>query len=146
MRFVNKINNLPSNILSALSLGKADFFCSLDWFDNFIKTVAEVDGLDVKYIYMSDKFNNDPEYHRYSSINNKIKTLLKTDIKLREQFELKFDENMNWGNQGTYWEVDHIIPVLKLLRSGFVSDKEINNIDNIRPLKIKENRERNKKY
>jgi hypothetical protein len=57
MRFVNKINNLPSHILSALSLGKADFFCSLDWFDNFIKTVAEVDGLDVKYIYMNDKFN-----------------------------------------------------------------------------------------
>ncbi len=57
MRFVNKIDSLPINILSALSLGKADFFCSLDWFDNFIKTVVEVDGLDVKYFHANDDTN-----------------------------------------------------------------------------------------
>lgn len=25
--------------------------------------------------------------------------------------EERFDENMNWDNQGNYWEIDHIIPI-----------------------------------
>lgn len=29
---------------------------------------------------------------------------------LKEHLEKQFDENMNWSNQGSYWEIDHIIP------------------------------------
>ena len=29
---------------------------------------------------------------------------------LKEHLEKQFDENMNWDNQGSYWEIDHIIP------------------------------------
>jgi hypothetical protein len=25
--------------------------------------------------------------------------------------EEQFDENMNWGNYGEYWEIDHIKPI-----------------------------------
>jgi hypothetical protein len=25
--------------------------------------------------------------------------------------ESQFDENMNWENQGSYWHMDHIIPI-----------------------------------
>jgi hypothetical protein len=27
--------------------------------------------------------------------------------------EKQFDENINWGNYGTYWEIDHTIPLSK---------------------------------
>lgn len=29
---------------------------------------------------------------------------------LKEHLESQFDKNMNWDNQGSYWEIDHIIP------------------------------------
>lgn len=51
-----------------------------------------------------------------------------------DHLEKQFDENMNWENYGTYWEVDHIIPLSK---EGTIQ------WDNSRPLPISENR---KKY
>ena len=30
---------------------------------------------------------------------------------LREWFEYNFTETMNWDNYGSYWSIDHIIPV-----------------------------------
>jgi hypothetical protein len=32
---------------------------------------------------------------------------------LREWFAYNFTEEMNWDNYGTYWSIDHIIPVCK---------------------------------
>ena len=32
---------------------------------------------------------------------------------LREWFEYNFTEEMNWDNYGSYWSIDHIIPVCK---------------------------------
>jgi len=32
---------------------------------------------------------------------------------LREWFEYNFTEEMNWENYGSYWSIDHIIPVCK---------------------------------
>ena len=32
---------------------------------------------------------------------------------LREWFEFNFTEEMNWDNYGSYWSIDHIIPVCK---------------------------------
>jgi hypothetical protein len=32
---------------------------------------------------------------------------------LREWFEYNFTKEMNWNNYGTYWSIDHIIPVNK---------------------------------
>ncbi len=32
---------------------------------------------------------------------------------LREWFEFNFTKEMNWDNYGTYWSIDHIIPVCK---------------------------------
>ena len=53
---------------------------------------------------------------------------------LKEYFiylELKFDSNMNWENYGTYWEIDHIIPLSK--KGSF-------HYTNTQPLTITENR------
>ena len=32
---------------------------------------------------------------------------------LREWFEYNFTSEMNWDNYGSYWSIDHIIPVCK---------------------------------
>lgn len=47
----NKLNYLSCKDTSILSSERSGFFCSLGWFDNFIKTVTEFDGLDVRFIY-----------------------------------------------------------------------------------------------
>jgi hypothetical protein len=53
---------------------------------------------------------------------------------------------MSWENQGTYWDIDHVIPC-----SHFDLSKEENkykcfNWKNLRPLKKEENNSKNDKY
>ena len=53
------------------------------------------------------------------SFKNQFTTKSKKTIEILgcsfEEFKLhlesKFDEKMNWKNQGTYWHMDHIIPI-----------------------------------
>ncbi len=60
---------------------------------------------------------------------------------LAKHLESKFDENMNWNNYGTYWEIDHEI---ELFRCHDVEDFElINHFTNLRPLEKNKNRMRN---
>jgi len=93
--------------------------------------------------YMKKKYRNCPHYKRYSRILTKIRYKIFHDAEFREEFEKKFTGEMTWKNYGEYWEIDHIIPVLKLVRMGHHSDEWINHIDNVRPLEIQKNRERN---
>jgi hypothetical protein len=92
--------------------------------------------------YMKDKYNNSEDYKTYSRIVGKITYEIKKEP-LKSLFESKFIDGMNWDNYGTYWEIDHIIPVLKMIRLGY-RDEEINDIKNIRPLEVSKNRERTK--
>lgn len=60
-----------------------------------------------------------------------IESLGYSSLQLRNHLESKFDENMNWDNYGTYWHVDHIIPI-----SIFKEDTPIaivNSLCNLRP-------------
>lgn len=58
----------------------------------------------------------------------------------REEFmihlEKQFTDKMNWENYGTYWEVDHILPLSK---GGTI------HWSNSQPLTISENRKKNNK-
>lgn len=63
-----------------------------------------------------------------------------------EEFKLylekQFGENMSWENYGSYWEIDHIIPVENF---DFNNEKDIKqcwSYTNLRPLTINENRKR----
>ena len=58
-----------------------------------------------------------------------------------EEFKLhlesQFDENMNWKNQGTYWHMDHIIPI-----SSAQNEEEVymlNHYTNFQPLYWEDN-------
>lgn len=58
--------------------------------------------------------------------------------------ESKFDENMNWENQGTYWHLDHIIPI-----SSAQTEQEVyklNHYTNFQPLYWLDNLKKSNKY
>ena len=49
-----------------------------------------------------------------------------------KHLESRFDDKMNWGNQGTYWHMDHIIPI-----SSAKTEEEVyrlNHYTNFQPL------------
>ena len=66
---------------------------------------------------------------------------------LREHLESQFDENMNWNNQGKYWEIDHIIPK-NLFHFDSADSKEFKicwSLMNLRPLSSYDNMHRPRK-
>ena len=53
---------------------------------------------------------------------------------LRQHLEQQFDENMSWDNYGSYWHIDHIIPISLF---DLVNDEQKRNclcLENLRPL------------
>lgn len=57
----------------------------------------------------------------------------------REYLECQFDNNINWENYGSYWHIDHIIPVSLFDLSDKEEQKKAFNFRNTRPLESKEN-------
>jgi len=58
----------------------------------------------------------------------------------KKWIEFRFDENMNWDNLGSYWQIDHILPINKF---DFKDEKNINicfHWTNLQPLTSSENR------
>lgn len=51
--------------------------------------------------------------------------------------ECKFDANMNWSNHGSYWHLDHIIPLDSA--STIEEVMKLNHYTNLQPLEAKEN-------
>ena len=54
----------------------------------------------------------------------------------------KFNPNMNWGNYGSYWEIDHIKPK-SLFKYKTAEDPEFQkcwSLDNLQPLEVHKNR------
>lgn len=60
--------------------------------------------------------------------------------------EKQFDKNMNWGNYGTYWEIDHIKPLSLFNMEDWVEVKKAFHFTNTQPLSITENRKKLNKY
>jgi hypothetical protein len=67
------------------------------------------------------------------------------DVNFYKQYlELRFDSNMNWGNYGQYWEIDHITPLFTFDFTNLLNVKKAFNYQNTRPLSITDNRSRPK--
>lgn len=65
---------------------------------------------------------------------------------LKEHLELQFDENMTWENMGSYWEIDHIVP-LNLFSYETEQDEQFKicwSLANLRPLEKIANKSRPK--
>lgn len=65
-----------------------------------------------------------------------------TFIELIEYLEKMFDSNMSWDNHGSYWHIDHIVP----LSFCDCDIKEAWCLYNLQPLAIKDNLEKNNTY
>jgi hypothetical protein len=70
-----------------------------------------------------------------------LKYLPYTIDELKKHLENQFDPNMFWGNHGTYWHIDHIIPQSDLPYTSMEDDnfKICWALNNLRPLEAKQN-------
>jgi len=81
--------------------------------------------------------------HKALMRNKKYSTLdyLGCDIDfLRKWLEFRFDGNISWENYGSYWEIDHILPVSAFDLSDQTQIDICFNWTNLQPLETAENR------
>jgi len=102
--------------------------------------------------YYRERRVNDVEYKLETSLRNRINECVKKyNISKKDNYreelgcnistyikhlESQFNDKMNWGNHGEYWEIDHIIPLSK--GGSF-------HYTNTQPLTKKENRKKSNK-
>lgn len=110
--------------------------------------------------YRREKMISDPLYKLSTLIRNLIKqSFRKKSMKFSERtFEIlgcsfvefklylenKFNDKMNWSNQGTYWHIDHIIPI-----SWAKCEEDVyllNKYTNFQPLSASENLSKNNRF
>lgn len=65
--------------------------------------------------------------------------------KLKSRLECQFSAGMTWRNYGE-WEIDHKIPVSKLLARGVTDPRIINALSNLQPLWKSQNRSKSNRY
>lgn len=104
------------------------------------------------------KKRNDPYYKLSKNMSKAIWECLKNNKKqlnwlqfvdynldeLIKHLESKFTSEMNWGNYGIYWHVDHIKPLSWFDLS--VEFKEAWALSNLQPLEAKKNLSKNNRY
>jgi len=86
----------------------------------------------------------------YRTITNKSSSIFKylgcSVEEFRVYIENQFSQDMTWENYGTFWELDHIIPIDIF---DFSMEHEIHecwNYQNLQPLTINENKIKSNKY
>ena len=79
-------------------------------------------------------------YSKSSTLNKAIGCDWNT---LKQHLETQFDDKMNWDNYGSYWEVDHIKPMVSAKTVNEVY--ELNHYTNLQPLYWEENRQKSDK-
>lgn len=70
-----------------------------------------------------------------------IKYLPYTLTELKEHLEKQFDSNMSWGNYGSYWHIDHIVPHSLFAYTSMEDDnfQKCWALSNLRPLEAHQN-------
>jgi hypothetical protein len=67
---------------------------------------------------------------------------------LLKHLESLFDENMTFGNYGTYWEIDHVIPksLFHIENAECNEFKECWNLSNLQPLRCDLNKQKGNRF
>lgn len=74
--------------------------------------------------WCKDESDSNPNYRLKKSLAARLRTVLKKETHtmnyigcsieyLKEWFEYNFTDEMNWNNYGSYWSIDHVLPVNK---------------------------------
>jgi 5-methylcytosine-specific restriction endonuclease McrA len=105
---------------------------------------------EVNRAYKKKRYKEDIEFRLQIQLRNRINQYLKKGDKektidflgcsiteWKSYLEEQFSPNMNWGNHGIYWEIDHIKPLSK--GGSF-------HYQNTQPLTIPANRSKSNKY
>ncbi len=82
------------------------------------------------------------KFHRViNGYNTSYINILNCDVSfLKKWLEFRFDNNMTWDNLGTYWEIDHILPISLFDATNDEHIKVCFHWTNLQPLEKKENR------
>lgn len=110
--------------------------------------------------YRKQRKKNDPLYKLTSDVRNLIYGAFKrrftkkskktieilgcTFEEFYQHLESKFDDKMNWDNQGSYWHIDHIKPIS--LAKNEQEVYELNHYTNFQPLYWEDNLKKSNKY
>lgn len=105
---------------------------------------------DCKTKWCSEERKNNPNYRIKKSLAARLRTVLtKTNSTmnyigcniqyLREWFEYNFTHEMNWDNYGSYWSIDHVIPVNSFDLTVEKEKYECWNWTNLVPFPVKNN-------
>ena len=113
--------------------------------------------LQAENIKNKEKRDQDPYYRFNRNLSKQIWEILKgkkngkswkrfVDFKiddLIESIEKKFGEGMTWENYGTFWELDHIIPLNHFKSLDITDEEKVRlawRLDNLQPLECSLNR------
>jgi hypothetical protein len=114
---------------------------------------------DKKKNYVNEKLNTDEFFKLKFNIRSLIRNAFKRGFTTKSKktieilgcsfedfkihLESQFDEKMNWENQGTYWHMDHIIPI-----SSAITEEDVyrlNHYTNFQPLYWEDNLKKSNK-
>jgi hypothetical protein len=109
--------------------------------------------------YLKNRLATNPEAKLAAMLRRRILKALDGEVKsgstyellgctwehLRWHIEAQFDGKMNWENHGSYWHLDHIIPLASFDLSDPAHQRRACHWKNLQPLEAKENiRKRNR--
>jgi hypothetical protein len=130
-----------------------DILRSMEWNKNNLEKYKENKK---RYTYNHPEKFKSPPYRLRQATRSRLTRLLKGRgskynwkaligydfLQLKIHLEKQFTKEMNWGNYGSYWEVDHIIPVSYFNAISVDSEdfKRCWCLDNLQPLTVRENR------
>ena len=129
------------------------------WRENNRDKIKETNSKNKEYKrqWAQNQRQNNIQYRLKENIRSRINLALKNKSNSSEELlgysikkyiiylEKQFDENMNWENYGTYWEIDHIKPISLFDLENEQEIKKCFNYKNTKPLSINENRKKGNK-
>jgi hypothetical protein len=113
--------------------------------------------LPIKKLKIKERRKNDKNFQISEILRSKVNKMLKGRnttyiniigcdiVTLKSWLEFRFDNTMSWENLGSYWQIDHILPINQFNFSRELDQKVCFNWTNLQPLLSSENRKKSDK-